>query len=88
MDFQKEKNRYAELLTKKVNKHPCPMCGNQHFSLVDGFLSNSVHSDLNVVNLGGAAIPTVSIICTNCGFISQHALGIIDPDALDTSDKQ
>jgi len=33
-------------------------------------------SQTNVV-LGGQILPSVMVICTNCGYMSQYALGIL-----------
>lgn len=55
----------------------CPMCGNQHFSIADAYLRNDLQADLKSVNLGGPSIPAIAIICSNCGFISQHAVGVL-----------
>ena len=55
----------------------CPMCGNKHFALVDGYFSHAIQTDLERVSLGGSGIPTIPIICSKCGFVSQHALGVL-----------
>ena len=60
----------------------CPMCGNNHFSLVDGFFINSIQKKPGEFQFGGQSIPTVSIICNRCGFVSQHAIGVLDPDIM------
>lgn len=70
---QKEKIK-AELL-KKVPVLTCPMCQNKSFSMANGYFSNTLQIDFNSLALGGKAIPTIGIICNNCGFVSQHAIG-------------
>ena len=77
-------DRKAELirvLSERLGKYEkpaiCPMCGHTHFTIADAYLSNTLQTDLNSVTLGGPAIPSLAIICTNCGFISQHSLGIL-----------
>lgn len=70
---QKEKIK-SELL-KKVPNLVCPMCQNKSFSMADGFFSNTLQADFKSLALGGQAIPTIGIICNNCGFVSQHAVG-------------
>jgi hypothetical protein len=67
----------AEKLSKYSKRSICPMCGHAHFTIADAYFSNTLQTDLNSVNLGGLAIPSLAIICTNCGFISQHSLGIL-----------
>lgn len=70
---QKEKIK-SELL-KKVPTLVCPMCQNKSFSMAEGYFSNTLQVDLNSLALGGQIIPSIGIICNNCGFISQHAIG-------------
>ena len=70
---QKEKIK-VELL-RKIPTLTCPMCHNKGFTMADGYFLNSMQVDLTSVSLGGQAIPTIAVICNNCGFISQHALG-------------
>ena len=54
------------------------MCGNSSFQLVSGYFSNVIQPHLSAgMLLGGPAIPTAVIVCTKCGFISQHALGVL-----------
>lgn len=55
---------------------PCPRCGNEDFSIVDGYFVHSIQKNLKSISLGGGkAIPTIGTICTNCGYLSEHALG-------------
>lgn len=58
----------------------CPMCGGKTFHLAQGYFINSVQKEMNSFQFGGESIPTVAVICGNCGFMSQHAIGILDPD--------
>jgi ribosomal protein S27AE len=67
----------SERLEKYAKRSACPMCGHGHFTIADAYLSNTLQSDFKLVNLGGPSIPSLAIICTNCGFISQHSLGIL-----------
>lgn len=77
MISQEEKNRIAEILNKCFEGHGirCPMCGNNSFSLADGYFSNVIQDNLGGLVIGGPSIPAIPIICDKCGFISMHALG-------------
>ncbi len=67
----------AKLAEKKVVAS-CPMCSNKNFTLADGYFTNPLQmSPQGGLLIGGPSIPTIAIICTQCGFISQHALGIL-----------
>lgn len=60
----------------------CPMCGGNHFQVVDGYFSNFIQNGLNGFALGGPSVPSVMIICAECGFMSQHAIGVLDPESI------
>jgi predicted RNA-binding Zn-ribbon protein involved in translation (DUF1610 family) len=75
--FTRKKQEIVNILNTKIKPH-CPMCGFNKFTLADSYIRNDLQDDLLSVNLGGPSIPSVAIICTNCGFISNHAIGILD----------
>ena len=87
MDFKNEKNKYVDLMNKKLEKAVCPMCGHSNFTLADGYFANVLQPSLNSLQFGGQNIPCIAVVCTNCGLVTQHALGIIDPEALETTGK-
>ena len=55
----------------------CPMCGNKHFIIADGYFSSIMQDSLDGIVLGGPSIPSIAIVCNKCGFISSHALGVL-----------
>jgi hypothetical protein len=75
------KTQIVKLLDERLRKFgqetKCPMCGNTHFAISDSYFQNVLQDDINTTTLGGPSVPTIAIICTNCGFVSQHALGIL-----------
>lgn len=56
----------------------CPMCGNTDFVVVESFVNNLLAKTPNA-SCFDSAVPSVPIACTKCGFLSQHALGVLDP---------
>lgn len=70
----------AMLRRKFGSSMHCPMCGGNQFSVVDGYVRNDIQNRLDSVQLGGPFIPTIMAICNNCGFVSQHALSVLDQD--------
>ena len=63
-------NKFNELEMK-----PCPRCGNNNFTLIEGYSLIPLQKDVGTTIIGGPSIPTVVVICTKCGFINQHAMG-------------
>jgi hypothetical protein len=72
-----EKKNIIETLQKRSPNLSCPMCKNQHFIMADGYFNNIMQTQFESLSIGGPAIPTIAIVCSNCGFLSQHALGVL-----------
>jgi rubredoxin len=72
-----QKKRIAETLQERKQNLTCPMCQNKNFIMADGYFNNNMQTDFGSISIGGPAIPTIGIICDNCGFVSQHAIGVL-----------
>ena len=73
-----DKEKIVKALEERFAKHPCPRCLNQQFTLADGYFNQPLQNDLTGgLVIGGPSIPSVVVVCTRCGFISQHALGAL-----------
>ena len=79
MISKEEKQKIVSELNNRINSGnlKCPMCGNDHFIIADGYFNTIVQDHLNGIVLGGPSIPSIPIICNQCGFISSHALGVL-----------
>lgn len=67
-----------EFEIRKVKQH-CPMCSNNSLTIVpQGYFNNSIQNSLDSgIVLGGPSIPTIGVICNNCGYLSQYSLGVL-----------
>ena len=72
-----DKARIIKALNERIPSLKCPICGNKSFILGDGYTQTFLTDNLQIVQLGGDNIPGVILICKHCGFISNHALGVI-----------
>lgn len=72
---EEKKKELIRLLETKFGEHQlkCPMCGNEHFTIADDYFINLLQEDYTKFRID-KGIPAISIICDNCGFISQHSL--------------
>lgn len=80
MISNEEKQKIISELNKRINSGDikCPMCGNKHFIIADGYFNSTMQDSLiNGVLIGGPSLPSIAIVCNHCGFISSHALGIL-----------
>jgi hypothetical protein len=83
-----EKQKIIDIIKMKVNL-PCSRCGQKEFTLLDGYLKHDIYKISNnkiIYDDRDISFPCVSIICDNCGYISQHCLGILGlmPSKLDS----
>ncbi|OUN89256.1 hypothetical protein B5F99_18995 [Odoribacter splanchnicus] len=74
---EEEKQKLVTELNKRIHGLNCPMCHNPSFIILDGYFNQPIQAELNGVMLGGPSLPSIGIVCNNCGFISQHALGVL-----------
>jgi ribosomal protein S27AE len=74
---QEMKQKIVAALTERGATLDCPRCGNGNFILLDGYFRNIVQPDVMNFHLDGNGVPSVVTICDRCGFMSQHALGIL-----------
>lgn len=75
-----EKDRLDKYL-KKINSSSCPLCGNQKWVITGDVFQVSDYKKKGDRS-GGAILPVVPIICTNCGnilFINALVAKLIDP---------
>ena len=70
-----QQNKIVSVLNERIKGLTCPMCHNNHFSMLEGYYHNVLQDDLDSILIDGRITPSIPIICNNCGFISQHALG-------------
>ena len=71
-----QKNRIIGELQKRGVIAPCSRCGQNNFGLADGLFTNLL-GDGRTINLGGPALPTAVVVCTNCGAVYQHSVGVL-----------
>lgn len=72
------KKEIIHALSQRVDSMECPICHNRNFALLDGYINDSVQDDYHIQIIGTKkAIPSIGLVCSNCGFLSQHSLGVL-----------
>ena len=74
---QEQKQRIIKALKDRGAKLPCPRCGNDSFTLLDGYFNQTIQTELKGMVIGGPSIPSAVVACNRCGYLSQHALGAL-----------
>lgn len=73
-----EKQKIVDILSKKGANQPCPRCNEKTFTLLDGYFNQSIQQTLTAgFIMGGPSVPSIVVVCNNCGYMSQHALGVL-----------
>lgn len=72
-------NEIIQALKQRGATRPCPRCGNAHFTLLEGFFNQPLSGDPAMPSglSSGPTVPSVVTACGRCGFLSQHALGVL-----------
>lgn len=65
---------------KERKLKPCPMCGNKKFQILDGYFNPIIQPNFAEIYMVGDSIPSIVLICRNCGFISQYSLKVLLPE--------
>ena len=75
---KEQKELIIKKLAEVLPELTCPMCHHSQFIIADGFIMDSMYSDYDKQSMADRkSIPSVAIICKNCGFVSQHAIGVL-----------
>lgn len=72
-----QKDEIVKILQDRGAQLPCPRCDNKEFTLVEGYFNQLLQTETGGLVLGGPSIPSAVLACTNCGYLSQHALGAL-----------
>lgn len=74
---KERKDEIIKRLTERGALMPCPRCGNENFSIIDGYFNQTIQSEFKGLVIGGRSVPTAIVVCNKCGYIAQHALGVL-----------
>ena len=75
--YQAQQDKIIKVLTERGANLPCPRCGNDDFTLLEGYFNEILQEEPRGIVLGGRTIPSIIIACKRCGYLSQHALGVL-----------
>jgi hypothetical protein len=62
---------------KKTGGVICPLCSNTRWQLPGGYVVSSLQNEIGGIHIGGPGIPKVPMICANCGFVAEIAIGVL-----------
>lgn len=74
---EEQKQEIIKAIEECGARLPCPRCGNTQFTLLDGYFNQTIQTELKGMVIGGPSVPSIVVVCTRCGYLSQHALGTL-----------
>ena len=74
---EEKKQKIIMALENRGATRPCPRCGNNSFTLLDGYFNQTIQTELKGLVIGGPSVPSVVVACNRCGLLNQHALGVL-----------
>jgi transcription elongation factor Elf1 len=87
-NFLNNKEKIARSIREKAKVLSCPVCGNENMFLSDGYIAHDLQDDLVTRKIGSKNIPTIPIICSNCGLVREFAVGVLGLLPKENSDKK
>lgn len=75
--FDDNKNKIIEILRSRISNFECPFCKQKEFVLAGGYFAHDLQQDLKGRQMGGLNIPTIPLICKQCGYVSEFAIGAL-----------
>ena len=73
-----EKQKIIDALSRKGAIHVCPRCGEKEFTLLEGYFNQIIQQTITGgMIMNGPSVPSVVVVCNNCGYMSQHAIGVL-----------
>ncbi len=76
-NFENKKDEIISKIREKAKDLTCPICENKNMVLGGGFFAHDLQNNLSSRVMGGQNIPTVPVICSNCGFVREFSLGVL-----------
>ena len=76
-NFDEIKKEIIDKIQQKAPLLQCPVCHTRNVILVDGFINHSLQKELVGVVIGGPSIPTVGLVCSNCGYLMEFSVGVL-----------
>lgn len=75
-----DKRKILGKLVERMGHYQCPICHGESFTIVDGFLASSLHNTMHAIQTNDSFLPSVALVCSNCGFTSLHNAKVLGLD--------
>ncbi len=72
-----KKKQIINALTQRVGGFVCPICHQAKYTFIDGYTLDPLQEEYQGLHLGGKMVPSVMLVCGNCGHIDKFSLGVL-----------
>ncbi|MFN2746392.1 MULTISPECIES: hypothetical protein [unclassified Bacillus (in: firmicutes)] len=73
------KNKIMDIIQKRGLLKPCENCKHDEMVMIEPFARLDLQDDSSVLSVGAEAIPSIAIVCTNCGKMNLYAAKVLLP---------
>lgn len=77
MITEEKKKQIASTLSKRIGIIVCPICHQSRYTLLDGYFVDVIQDNYRGMQLGGRLLPSVTLVCNNCGHLENFSLGVL-----------
>lgn len=74
---EEKKKQIINVLTQRVGSFVCPICHQAKYTFIDGYTVDPIQEDYKSIQLGGRIMPSVMLVCNNCGHVDRFSLGVL-----------
>lgn len=77
MMTEEKKRQVANALAMRTGNIVCPICRQSKYTLLDGYFVDVIQDKYQGMQLGGRLLPSVILVCNNCGHLESFSLGVL-----------
>lgn len=74
---EEKKRQIANALSIRTGNFVCPICHQSRYTLLDGYFVDVIQDKYQGMQLGGRLLPSVMLVCNNCGHLESFSLGVL-----------
>lgn len=74
---EEKKRQIANALSIRIGNIVCPICHQSRYTLLDGYFVDVIQDKYQGMQLGGRLLPSVMLVCNNCGHLESFSLGVL-----------
>ena len=74
---EEQRNKIIKALTQRVSDFVCPFCHQAKYTFIEAYSVEPVQNDYKGLQIGSKMLPSVMLVCGNCGHVDKFSLGVL-----------